>query len=265
MIGTARVKFVQQQLNALGHNCGKADGVAGKKTFAALDKIEKVPEEWAKKRRLIGFIQWLCSKNGIDAGKLDGYWGPQTEYAYETLVEKLQGDQEERVWRPEELSRSNPNKWPVQTPQKDLVTHYGDVGKNQVYVQLPFAHRLAWKLETKITRFQCHEKVHDSLSRVLKRVADAYTEEQIRELRLDRWGGCLNVRKMRGGSRYSMHSWGIALDYDPANNKLKWGRDRAAFARPEYDTWWRLWEEEGWISLGRHRNFDWMHVQAARL
>ena len=84
-------------------------------------------------------------------------------------------------------------------------------------------------------------------------------------MRLDLWGGCLNVRKMRGGSRYSMHSWGIAIDYDPGKNRLKWGRDRAAFAKPEYDTWWRLWEEEGWVSLGRTRNFDWMHVQAAKL
>jgi hypothetical protein len=62
-----------------------------------------------------------------------------------------------------------------------------------------------------------------------------------------------------------MHSWGIAMDYDPERNKLKWGRDKAAFAWPEYDAWWRLWEEEGWISLGRQRNFDWMHIQAAKL
>ena len=70
---------------------------------------------------------------------------------------------------------------------------------------------------------------------------------------------------MRGGTRWSTHAWGIAIDYDPDRNQLKWGRDRAAFARPEYDAWWRLWEEEGWVSLGRTRNYDWMHVQAAKL
>ncbi len=62
-----------------------------------------------------------------------------------------------------------------------------------------------------------------------------------------------------------MHSWGIAVDYDPERNLVKWGRDRATFAKSEYDTWWKLWEEEGWVSLGRTRNFDWMHVQAAKL
>ena len=90
-----------------------------------------------------------------------------------------------------------------------------------------------------------------------------YAFQEIQRLRLDLWGGCLNVRTMRGGTRYSLHSWGIAVDYDPERNRLKWGRDRAAFAQPEYDPWWRLWEEEGWVSLGRHRNFDWMHIQAA--
>ncbi|MCA1748660.1 MAG: M15 family metallopeptidase [Sphingomonadales bacterium] len=70
---------------------------------------------------------------------------------------------------------------------------------------------------------------------------------------------------MRGGSSWSMHSWGIAIDFDPANNQLRWGRDRARMAKPAYAPFLNAWESEGWISLGRERNFDWMHVQAARL
>jgi len=62
-----------------------------------------------------------------------------------------------------------------------------------------------------------------------------------------------------------MHAWGVALDFDPNRNQLNWGRDRASFSHPDYDNWWKCWEEEGWISLGRKRNFDWMHIQAARL
>ena len=70
---------------------------------------------------------------------------------------------------------------------------------------------------------------------------------------------------MRGGTRLSTHAWGIAIDWDPERNQLKWGRDRAAFADAAYEPWWQAWESEGWVSLGRERNFDWMHVQAARL
>jgi hypothetical protein len=70
---------------------------------------------------------------------------------------------------------------------------------------------------------------------------------------------------MRGGTKWSTHSWGIAIDYDPERNRLNWGRDKASFAKPEYGDWWKIWEKEGWVSLGRTRNFDWMHIQAAKL
>ena len=100
---------------------------------------------------------------------------------------------------------------------------------------------------------------------MLTQVRDRYGEERIRELRLDRWGGCLNVRPKRVGTEWSTHSWGIAIDFDPDQNQLRWGRDRAVFAQPEYEPWWEVWEKEGWVSLGRSSNFDWMHIQAARL
>lgn len=260
-----RIKFVQSHLNARGLDAGPEDGILGAKTLEALNKVEGIPQEWSKQRKVIGFIQLLAKENGIEAGPVDGYWGPQTSFAFESLEYLLEHGEKPKVWRPEEIPDENPNNWPKQTPQEDLIDSYGQVNTNQTRIDLPYPHRLSWKKRTVIHRFSCHEKVHDSLKRVLTRVFEHYGLEEIRRLRLDIWGGCLNVRKMRGGNRYSMHSWGIAVDYDPEHNQLKWGRDRASFARPEYDMWWRYWEEEGWVSLGRQRNFDWMHVQAARL
>ncbi len=259
------IKFVQAQLNARGLDAGPEDGLLGPRTVAALDRIEEIPAGWSKRRQAVGFIQWLAKANDIETGELDGYWGPQTRFAFDTLYARLVEGREPSIWRPEDLPDENPNEWPRQTPEDNLERFFGAVGQNQTKLDLPYPHRLAWKKTTVVNRFTCHEKVHDSLKRVLVRVRDHYGMEAIRELRLDLWGGCLNVRKMRGGSRYSMHSWGIALDYDPDRNQLKWGRDRAAFAQPEYDPWWRFWEEEGWVSLGRQRNFDWMHIQAAKL
>jgi hypothetical protein len=39
---------------------------------------------------------------------------------------------------------------------------------------------------------------------------------------------------MRGGSAWSIHSWGAAVDLDPDINQLKWSKPKATFSRPEY-------------------------------
>ena len=92
-----------------------------------------------------------------------------------------------------------------------------------------------------------------------------YGVSGLQSMGLDLWGGCLNVRKMRGGTKYSTHSWGIAMDWDPAHNQLRWDKNKALLAQPRYEMWWKFWEEEGWVSLGRARDYDWMHVQAAQI
>jgi hypothetical protein len=37
-----------------------------------------------------------------------------------------------------------------------------------------------------------------------------------RELRT--YDGCVNIRRMKGGSGYSMHSWGLAVDFNAGSN-----------------------------------------------
>lgn len=259
------IRTLQELLNANGFNAGTADGMMGPDTTAALDRVPDLPADWPTKRKAVGYLQLQAKARGIDVGKVDGLWGSQTQFAYDALKVALETGEQPAPWRPEEIPDINPNNWPRQTPEADLIRHYGPVGSNQTSIDVPYPHKLAWDTGTVVNRFSCHERVHDSLHRVLTRVVDHYGLAEIRRLRLDMWGGCLNVRQMRGGTRYSTHSWGIALDYDPSRNQLKWGRDKATLARSEYDMWWRLWEEEGWVSLGRQRNFDWMHVQAARI
>jgi hypothetical protein len=155
-------------------------------------------------------------------------------------------------------------KWPKQNASS-MNAFFGKVGSNQVSLVMPYPMRLSWDLKTPIHKFSINKKCHDSAKRVFTKVLEIYGLEEIKRLRLDRFGGCLNVRKMRGGSTWSVHAWGAAIDIDPDRNQLKWGKDQAAMAKPEYKAWWDAWEEEGWVSLGRSRNFDWMHVQAANL
>ncbi|MDO3376933.1 M15 family peptidase [Geoalkalibacter halelectricus] len=268
----AAVRLMQQLLVDEGFAPGPIDGKLGPQTYVEVDKAlardpSGLPQDWqawSSRRKAVAFVQLQCKARAIEVGKIDGFWGPQTDYAADTLAFMLENGEPPRLWRDEVPLDINPNHWPKQR-EADLMEFFGPTGGNQVRLSLPYPHRLAWDLRTSVNAISCNAKVHDSLARVLHKVRDHYGLDGIRELHLDRWGGCLNVRKMRGGSQWSMHSWGIALDYDPERNQLRWGRDRAVFARPEYDAWWRFWEEEGWTSLGRSKNYDWMHIQATKL
>lgn len=152
--------------------------------------------------------------------------------------------------------------WPR---EEDCEAYFGAPGTNQTLLILPYAMRLSWEPRTEIHKIGCNVNVKDALGRIFHNTLSHYGLDRIKELRLDLFGGCLNVRKKRGGSEWSMHAFGVAVDLDPDHNQLSWGRDRAAFSNPSYDKFWRIVESEGAVSLGRARNFDWMHFQFARL
>jgi hypothetical protein len=213
--------------------------------------------------RLTAFIQLTATLQQLDAGPVDGFWGPQTQYAFELLQHRENNGDWPPLWRDWEAPPNHINNWPGEN-EAALIAFYGPPCNEAalITVDLPFTMRLAWDLNTSLNRIRCHNKVADSVLRILKAVRQHYGDQQLRELRLDRFGGCYNPRRKRGGTAWSTHAWGIALDFDPDRNQLNWGRNQASLARPEYEQWWKIWENEGWISLGRKANYDWMHVQA---
>jgi hypothetical protein len=154
--------------------------------------------------------------------------------------------------------------WPTQAGVRQFYGEPGSPACTAGLVELAYPMRIAWDKSQIIRRFRCHTKVAEAFTRVFERTHQTYGAD-VSKLGLDLFGGCYNLRQMRGGSAWSMHSWGIAVDLDPERNQLKWGRDRAVFARPEYEPFWQIVESEGLVSLGRAKNFDWMHFQAARL
>jgi hypothetical protein len=256
--------FIQTWLKDKGFYSGQINGSFDQTIIEAIDKTQKIPLIWSSKRKMVGMVQVICLEYDEDPGKIDGFSGPSTIYAYNNVVTFIATGKKPAVWRPEELAMRTPIRWPKQN-SNEFTDFYGAKGSQLVYANCPYPMKIAWNPSQVVNKFLCHTKVKDSIETVLQEVLSHYGEEQIRKLRLNYFGGCFNDRAMRGGTLPSMHSWGIAIDFDPANNALRWGRDKATFAQPAYETWWNIWEKEGWISLGRLRNFDWMHVQAAVL
>lgn len=152
--------------------------------------------------------------------------------------------------------------WPKQSQVRQFFGEPGSPACTSGRVQLPYPMLIAWDTDAKITKFQCHAKVADALTRVFTETLKHYGAGDVHKFGLDLFGGCYNFRKMRGGSSWSMHSWGIAVDLDPTNNQLKWNKTRARFARPNYEPFWNIVEGEGFTSLGRRYDYDWMHFEA---
>ena len=153
--------------------------------------------------------------------------------------------------------------WPTQSGCRAF---YGVPGANPARLELPFPMYLAWDTSTVIKAFTINAKCHSSANRVFKRILELYpTESARKDCGINLFSGCFNNRPMRGGSQLSMHAFACAIDFDDTRNQLKWGRKQARLAKPDCTPFWEAWEAEGWVSLGRTRDFDWMHVQAARL
>jgi len=256
------VKDLQEFLNFSEGNNLQVDGIIGRKTWRAiretLNTKVRVPDgfdAWPDSRKFIAFQQYFLSKVGCDPIAIDGLYGPDTEYAVECYQNKLRQ-------RPSVNPVDDVSPWPH---EKDAELFYGSPGANHIRLQLPYQMRLAWNPDQVINSFIINRRCAASAQRVLTKVLNHYGFEDIKRLRLDLFAGCFSNRSKRGGSAKSMHAYACAIDFDSANNRLRWDNSKAKFAQPEYDAWWMFWEEEYWVSLGRERNYDWMHVQAAQI
>lgn len=235
----------------------------------ALKPDEKSFYDWSDKRRAIGYFQLLLGDMSFDPGPADGFWGPRTDAAYDLMAGNMG-----MSWRDEQdsgLIYQPParaiepirNIWPKQS-MSDLSQFYGaPCSVNLARIEVPWTMKLAWDKKTRIKTVSVHEKCAESLSRVFAEVSNTYSPQEIKEYGLNLYGGSYNCRKMRGSERMSTHAWGIALDFDPERNQLRWDANKAFLARPELEPFWQIWEREGWTSLGREKDYDWMHVQAA--
>lgn len=257
-------KTIQLFLQEKDLYTGPIDGKLGTKSLqamiGALAESGVRPDGWEMRRVLIAVQQLIMIESGVsrsEVGPVDGYMGPMFANAFEAWQDL------QRIAPSWAAARNASKKWPL---QRDVESFYGKPGTNLVTQRLPYDMRLAWNPSTVIKSVQCHKLVAESLEKVLSEVRLVYPEALRQRLGLDIYSGGFVIRPMKSSvSKLSMHAYGIAFDFDDAHNQYRWTRAQARFARPEYDQWWAAWEGEGWISLGRERDFDFMHVQAARL
>lgn len=150
-----------------------------------------------------------------------------------------------------------------------MLAAYGRPGDetNLVRVNFPYAMRLYSRdAKANITSHRCHAAVAESLQRVLGDLLYTFGQEWITHHGLDVFGGIYNARKKRGGSSWSKHAWGVAIDLNPAENGLrtKWREDRigeSGFANMPIQAI-EIFEKHGWKSLARKIGRDAMHFEA---
>lgn len=115
-----------------------------------------------------------------------------------------------------------------------------------------------------VTRIRCHKLVANLVESALITAHQFYGAKRIEALGLDVYGGSYIARKMRGGTEWSKHSFGIAFDFLPQENGLKTKFKDATFGKPEYKEWIDIWQEHGFANLGRNLDYDSMHFEAMR-
>lgn len=153
---------------------------------------------------------------------------------------------------------------PTQSEVRRGNSIYGRAGdeSNLVTVDAPYTLYVEGKATN---RLRVHKAIADRVQAALRDVLTVYGKENIHRLKLDVYDGCFNNRSTVSGKSKSMHAWGIALDFCAEDNTYSMKAPKARFSGAEYKHWWEIWESHGAVSLGRERDYDWMHLQFATL
>lgn len=154
--------------------------------------------------------------------------------------------------------------------EADIIAKYGQPGDpdNITKITLPYPMRIAWDIKTSVSKIACHKLISLNLIATFQDLLAQYGIGEIQRLGIDLFGGCLNVRPMRGTENrahpvWSRHAWGIAIDLSPEKNGLKTKWKDAQFSKPEYANMVSIFYKHGFFNLGRERNYDAMHFEIA--
>lgn len=156
------------------------------------------------------------------------------------------------------------NTLPTQAQVRKGTSIFGKAGdeSNLVNIKPPYQLYYCGK---PVKTIRVHKLIADRVQAALKEILAHYGLVKIKALGLDQYSGSYNYRKSTNGSSLSMHAWGIALDFAAEKNTYAMKKPQASLSKPECEMWWKIWEKHGAVSLGRQCNYDWMHLQFAKL
>lgn len=269
MIDGMGTRELQYLLNQQGAKL-TLDGIDGAKTGAAVDAFVRgsnkaKPSAFRRKDTIYLAAEQLfmaMSEPQCYYGDIDGLDGPDTEQG---RLKWMAGP-----WR-QGMQETLPtdklpivSQWPQQS-EANLTKFYGNAATNIITATFPYPMTLSYDIGTVVTRFSVNKRCADAMCSVFEAVLDHYGMTEIVRLGLNLYGGCFNNRPMRGSSRLSTHAWGCAIDMDTTRNQLRWDHTRAQMAKPEYAPFVKLFTQAGAVSLGKSRDYDWMHFQFATL
>jgi peptidoglycan hydrolase-like protein with peptidoglycan-binding domain len=262
------IRHVQMVLAAKKFAPGPIDGVLGTKTKQAIRiaaQLLKLPE-LSGLREIVGVVQACLNDLGFEAGAVDGWEGHNTRAALAAFLhKKVTGTMPVIVRKPVD----NPPDAPDIPRQRDVAAFYGQPGPEVkarlTTLVLPFALRLDWNLSQLTNKITVHQKAAPSLLAALIEVEAHYGIEAMHNLGIDRYAGAYNHRKMRGGSHWSMHAYGCAIDFFARPNGLRIRCPAALFCKPDYQPFLDIMEGHGWLPAIRLWGADAMHFQRAKL
>ena len=175
---------------------------------------------------------------------VDGFWGPVSQAKCRAYLRSLMPE---------------PNPWPA-ADQASLRNFFGAPGGESRLVSIEFPYAMFYGTK-KVTTTRVHRKCADSLLRVLHAIKAKYGNDESIMEEARSYGGIFNFRTKRGGSSYSLHAYGAAIDLDVDDNSFRnsWPM--------QSDMPLEIIEEfarEGWVSGGAFWGYDAMHFQATR-
>lgn len=174
----------------------------------------------------------------------DGFWGPKSQAACRAYLRAL-------------MPKDNP--WPSPN-QTSLRAFYGAPGDESQLVRIEFPYPMLYDGK-RVTRTRVHKACAASLLRVLTTIRDLLPQHAHIEDEANDFGGVFNARPKRGGTSWSVHAWGAAIDLDADDNTFRDSWPMKADMPLEIMV---EFAREGWISAGAFWGYDAMHFQATK-